>query len=176
MMFGVHVEVFLALVYAFFLVGVAISLELMGRRAHQRAEGYRSSGFTYFRALDYWECPAGHQLVQLHTDQAQGVKTYRAPRSACNSCPLKLNCTDSNEGRVLEMRLDTWIESELRRFHRGISFALLILATLLLVAESFRHPDLHDRAALIGVLLPLGFGQFKLLSSLRYRSGARRQA
>jgi hypothetical protein len=163
---GVHLEVFLALSYALFLMGVALLLERLARRSQKRAEGYRHSGFIYFRDLDYWECPAGHQLVQLHTDHQRRVTTYRAPASACNSCSLKLNCTDSDEGRLLEKRLDTWIESELRQFHRGISLALLLLATVILVGEIVRYPPLRDREALLMLLLPLGLAQLKLLPSL----------
>ncbi len=171
MIWGVHLEVFLALAYALFLTGVGLLLERLGRRSQKRAEGYRNQGFTYFHDLDYWECPAGHQLVQLHTDHQRRVTTYRAPASACNSCSLKLNCTDSDEGRLLERRLDTWIESELRQFHRGISLALLLLATVILLGEIVRYPTYRDRAALVALLLPLGLAQLKLLPSL----GPRRQ-
>jgi hypothetical protein len=163
---GVHLEVFLALAYALFLMGVAFLLERLAHRSQKRAEGYRHSGFSYFRDLDYWECPAGHQLVQLHTDHQRQVTTYRAPASACNSCSLKLNCTDSDDGRLLERRLDTWIESELRQFHRGISLALLFLATVILLGEIVRYPPLRDREALVALLLPLGLAQLKLLPSL----------
>jgi hypothetical protein len=166
---GVHLEVFLALAYALFLMAVAFLLERLARRSQRRAEGYQHSGFIYFRDLDCWECPAGHQLVQLHTDHQRRVTTYRAPASACNSCSLKLNCTDSNEGRLLERRLDSWLESELRQFHRGISLALLLLASTILLAETFRFPQPHDRQALVALLLPLGFAQLKLLPSLRTR-------
>lgn len=169
MIFGVHLEVFLALTYAAFLVGVAFSLECLARRSQKRAEGYRNSGFIYFRELDYWECPAGHQLVQLHTDHHRQITAYRAPATACNSCSLKLNCTDSEEGRILERRFDSWIESELRRFHRGISFALLLLALIILFGEIIRYPQLHDREPLVALLLPLALMQFKLLPSLGLR-------
>jgi len=166
---GLHTEVILALTYALFLMAVAFVLERLARRSQKRAEGYRNSGFIYFRELDYWECPAGHQLVQLHTDYQRRVTLYRAPASACNSCSLKLNCTESDQGRLLERRLDTWFESELHRFHRGISLALLLLATIILVAELVRFPHLRDREALVGLLLPLGLAQLKLLPSLGLR-------
>jgi hypothetical protein len=172
MIAGVHTEVFLAIVYACFLVGVAGLLELLARHAYKRSERYRTSGFIYFSDLDYWECPAGHQLVQLKTNQDRRVTLYRAPASACNACPLKLNCTDSDAGRVLEMRLDTWIESELRRFHRALSLALLVLATVLLLAEACRYAHLHDCEALAAVLVPIGVVQFKLLPSLRFATKA----
>jgi hypothetical protein len=166
MILGVHVEVLLALVYAAFLAAVAFLLELVARRSQKRAEDYRLSGFVYFRELDYFECPAGHQLVQLGTDHHRRITSYRAPAGACNSCSLKLNCTDSEEGRVVEKRWDAWIESEIRRFHRGISITMLLLATVVLMAEVFRYTQLHDRQALALLLFSLGFAQFKLLPSL----------
>jgi hypothetical protein len=98
----------------------------------------------------------------MHTDHQRRVTTYRAPASACNSCSLKLNCTDSKEGRLLERRLDTWIESELRHFHRGISLALLLLATVILLGESVRFSTLRDREALLALLLPLGLAGLRL--------------
>jgi hypothetical protein len=137
--FGLHIEVLLALAYALFLIGIAFSLELVARKSHKRAVDYRSAGFRYFREPDYFEFPAGHQLVQLKTDHERGVTSYRAAANACTSCPLKLNCTDSNEGRLLERRLDTWTESELRCFHRGVSLTLMLLATILILAEVVRY-------------------------------------
>ena len=170
MVLGLHLEVLLALIYALFLIGLAFLLEFLARHTQKGSERYQNSGFIYFRELDYWECPAGHQLVQLETDYQRRVTLYRAPASACNSCSLKLNCTDSDSGRLLEKRLDTWIESELRRFHRGISLVLLFLATMLLMAETLRYAHPHDREALVALLLPLWCALLKLVPSLGSRS------
>jgi hypothetical protein len=164
--FGLHLEVVLALAYAAFLLCLAFCLELIARKSHRRAEDYRNSGFIYFRDLDYFECPAGHQLVQLTMDHQGRTSVYRAQAGACNACPLKLNCTDSDAGRMVERRLDGWIESELRSFHRGISMTLLLLATVLLIAEVFRYPEPRDRNAVCILLLPLVFTHFKLAPSL----------
>jgi len=166
MILGLHLEVFLALVYAAFLMGLAFLLEFLARHSHRRSENYRSSGFIYFRDLDYWECPAGRQLVQLSTDHRRGVTSYRAPASDCNRCSLKVNCTDSDSGRVLERRLDGWIESELRRFHRGISLVLAVLATLILLAETFRYPAPGDRAVLVALITAIVAAEWRLLPSL----------
>src|SRR5215469_15584336 len=131
---SLHLEVMLALGYSTLLLSIAFLLEIVARRSHKRANEYRNAGFRYFKELDYWECPAGSQLIRLNTDHHRGITSYRAPASACNSCSLKLGCTDSNEGRMLDRRLDIWLESELRRFHRGISLTLSLLATIVLLA------------------------------------------
>ena len=46
------------------------------------------------------------------------------------------------------------------------SLTLLFLATILLLTETFRYSQWHDREALVGLLLALGFVQLKLLPSL----------
>ena len=69
----------------------------------------------------------------------------------------------------MERRLENWLESELHRFHRGISFSVLLLATVILIAESVRYPGLKDRGALMTLLLPIGIVQCKLFASLGLR-------
>ena len=171
MISGLHLEVVLALAYALFLAGVATLLETVARRSQKRAEGYRNSGFVHFRDLNYWQCPMGQRLLPLTTRPHHGMTFYKAPAGACNSCSLKRNCTDSDDGRVLASRLDNWIHSELRRFHRGISFALLLLAMVLLTAELFRYSAARDREALALLLIPLGLVLLNLWPSVVARSG-----
>jgi hypothetical protein len=164
MISGVHLEVVLAGSYAIFLVAVAFALEIVARHSHKRSERYRNSGFVYFEKMDLWECPAGRQLLRSGTDHQRRIVHYRAPAETCNACSLKKNCTDSEEGRLLENRLDSWLESELRRFHRGISLVLLLLATILLVAETARHAEPRELLILGGLLISLGIVEIKLFS------------
>ena len=93
-------------------------------------------------------------------------------RNACNACSLKKNCTDSNEGRLLKSRLDSWVESELRRFHRGISLALLLLATIILVAEAVRHGEPRDLLIVVCLLIPVGMAETKLFASFLTHQGS----
>jgi len=67
------------------------------------------------------------------------------------------NYSLSHHGRVLESRLDAWLQSELNRFHRGISLALLLLAVLILAAEMFEYRAARDWLVLGVLLLPIGF-------------------
>ena len=50
-----------------------------------------------------------------------------------------------------------------------MSLALLLVATIILLAEIFRYPLLQDREALVALILPLGVAQLKLLPSLGRR-------
>ncbi|MGD0743592.1 MAG: transposase [Verrucomicrobiota bacterium] len=169
MIYGIHIEVILAAAYALLLVGVAAILEWLARHAHRRSEHYRHSGFTYQRKLDVWECPTGHHLTRVQTDFERNLARYRAPAHKCNACHCKKDCTDSDDGRELESRPDTWLQSELRRFHRGISLALFLLAVIILAAEMMRHHGWHEWI-LLGVLLaPIGFAGSKLSVSFQER-------
>lgn len=156
MIYGVHIEVALASAYALLLVAVSIILEWLARHSHHRSEHYRNSGFIYKKKEDVWQCPTGHHLTREQTDFERKIARYRAPAHKCNVCHCKRDCTDSDGGRLLESRMDSWLESELRRFHRGISLALLLLASLILAAEMLRHREVRDWLLLAGLLLPIG--------------------
>jgi hypothetical protein len=172
MIFGVHTEVVLAASYAIFLTTVAVGLELLARHSHKRSERYRNSGFTYFRDRDAWECPAGQQLLRQETHFERRIIHYRAPAEACNRCALKNNCTDSNEGRLLESHLDSWIESELSRFHRGISVVLLLLAAIILSVAAIRHSAHHELVVIVSLLFPISLVETKLVFSFLSRKTA----
>lgn len=156
MIHGLHIEVLLAGGYALLLIVIAMILELLARHSHRRSEHYRNSGFVYRPQLDVWVCPTGHHLTREQTDFERKIAHYRAPAHKCNACHLKHDCTDSNDGRVLESRLDAWLQSELNHFHRSISLALWLLAVLFLVTEMFRHKDARDWMLLVGLLAPIG--------------------
>ena len=169
MISGVNTEVVLAGSYAIFLTAVTVGLELLARHSHTRSERYRNSGFAYFRDRDAWECPAGQQLLRQEGHYERQIIHYRAPAEACNRCALKNNCTDSDEGRVLKSHLDSWIESELRRFHRGISVVLLLLAVIILSAEAIRHSAHHELLVIASLLFPISLVETKLVFSLLAR-------
>jgi hypothetical protein len=163
---GVHNEVLLAAGYAVFLAAAAFCLEALARFSHRRSENYRNAGFSYQQKIDQWECPMGLPLVRSHTDHVKRIAYYKASAHDCNACSLKLNCTDSDEGRVLESRIDLWVESELRKFHRGLSIALLVLATLILLVEMARHSRAAELGVIVGLLVPIGITETRMLVAL----------
>ncbi len=170
MISGIHLDVLLGAGYAVFLVGVAIALEFLARHSHRRAQRYQTAGFQYLQHLDVWECPAGQQLSRIGFDEQKRIARYRAPAKACNSCSLKNNCTDSDEGRELEHHLDWWLQSELRRFHRGISLALLLLAGLIVAADIPQHATARDLGVLCVAIAPVALVGSRMLSAFRERS------
>jgi len=152
----ISIEVLLAAAYAVFLVGIALMLERLARHSHQRSEQFQVAGFEYQKASDRWECPTGQHLTRQGIDPHRRVVRYQAPSHICNKCHIKENCTDSDTGREIERHLDSWLQSELRRFHRGMSLALLFLAMLILAIEMVRHSQFRELLLLAVILAPIG--------------------
>lgn len=149
---GFHAEVLMAGGYVLFLLAVAALLEWLARHSHRRSEQMRVVGFKFHQEFDRWECPTGQPLRRHSTDHQRRIVRYRAPGHVCNACHKKIDCTDSQEGREIEHRVDSWVQSEIRRFHRGISVALVLLAGMILVAEVVRYNHSWD-LLLLGSLL-----------------------
>lgn len=50
-------------------------------------------------ACDACSCLGGAVLLPLKHKHAETPRTYPAPATACNACPLKSSCTTSHRGR-----------------------------------------------------------------------------
>jgi len=168
---GLDAEILLATAYSIFLLIVAVCLEAAARHSHRRSEGMRRAGFRYDAQSDLWMCPNNEKLLRAEVNYQSRVVFYRAAAHACNRCPIKDRCTDSTEGRVIEYRPDSWLDSELRRFHRGISVALAVLSSVILTAELIRYPADSDRALTGSVLLFVLIYGLRLASKLSPPSG-----
>ncbi len=167
---GIHVEVLLAAGYSAFLIAASAVLEWIARRSHQRSQTYQTAGFTYHQSLDIWKCPMGEHLLPAGISTETRIARYRAPANTCNSCILKDSCTDSDQGREILQHMDSWMQSELRRFHAGISFALLLLAVLIVIAEIPRHNQAAELAVLFLALAAAFWAGRQLPSKFRTRS------
>lgn len=163
---GFHAEVLMAAGYTLFLVLVAMLLEWLAKHSHRRSEQMRVTGFKYHPEFDHWECPTGQLLRRHSVDHVNNIVRYRAPGHKCNCCHKKPDCTDSDEGREIEHRVNAWVRSEIRRFHRGISLALLLLAGLILVAEAVRYDRPRDLFLIGSLLIAISVLGMRLASGL----------
>ena len=169
MMGGGQIETWLAAGYSILLALFAVCLEAIARRSHHRTKHYELAGFRYRPHLDQWECPTGQPLTRVHTDLERRIAQYRASAHICNSCPLKMQCTDSDSGRELKYQPDSWLRSELCRFQRGMSLVLLFLATLVLLVEIARSHSDGNLSLLVAVLVPIGAMGVRTAAQLRSR-------
>ena len=160
-------ETALALGYVAFLAAVAAVLEIIARHVHRRSERSSTAGFTFRHQFDAWECPDGRLLHREPTDTLLKVVRYRAPAHHCNGCVFKFRCTDSDDGRVIEHRLQSWIESGLYRFHRAMSVALLVLAEMILALELFRAHNRHSELVILAALVCVGATTVQVARRLR---------
>jgi hypothetical protein len=165
---GFHAGILLAGGYAVFLVLVAAALERLGRSSHRLSERFEVAGFQYHPQHDRWECPTGNHLHRRPSDHPRKI-VYQAPAHVCNACAVKERCTDSDTGRRIERRIDSWLQSELRRFHRGLSLAMLVLSLAILAAELGGGDTSRDRLLLGGLLLPIAGLGVKRLQELAGR-------
>ncbi len=163
----IHPEVFLAVGYAIFLLGVALGLDLLARHSHVRSERYRTAGFTYHPSHDAWICPEDQLLVRSEVDHKRRLVRYRSRPQICNYCPAKAECTDSDEGREVVRAMDPWPYSEAGRFHRGISLAVALIAGLILAAEAIRNHAPLELAVLGTVLFVVALAGWHLHAAFR---------
>lgn len=140
--------------YALFLVGVASLLGWAARRSHARVLRVKTIGFRYDQALDAWQCSEGTYLWRKARDEAARLVRYGAKAEMCNACALKSRCTDSDTGRELIRPMDAWPHTEMARFQRAISLALIVLAGILIAVEAGRQPTPLLQMVFGGATLP----------------------
>jgi hypothetical protein len=163
----VTAEAVFAALYAGCLTSAAFALEWLSAHTHRRALRFRTAGFTYDEARDFWLCPEGEHLWPHELDHERRLVRYRARAHVCNACPAKHRCTDSDRGREVVRPLDPWPHSEAGRFHRVIALTLVALAALILVVELARNHSGPEAALLLGLLLPVALAARWLAHDLR---------
>jgi transposase len=84
------------------------TLEAEGIRAYlplpewdKSSTHFKHAAFTYDPEGDVYRCPQGEVLRLRWTDQRGEQWLYRARASACNGCPVKEQCTTSEQGRLI---------------------------------------------------------------------------
>lgn len=159
---AIHPESVLALGYAFFLLFVALGIEVVARFSHHRVRHSKTVGFRFDSDMRAWQCPQGNFLWLYEVDQQSQLIRYRAEARHCNRCDIKHSCTDSDDGRELTHSFEGWAESEMGRFHRGFCLMLIVLAGFILAVALMRHWHGTVEPAVLGVTALLA-----VLASLR---------
>ena len=88
---------------------ILTALERAGIRAYmplpnweEQYEVWSASHFQYEPEADQYRCPQGMSLRRIgEVDRTTGRQLYRAAASICNACPVKAECTTSDQGRRL---------------------------------------------------------------------------
>jgi hypothetical protein len=157
----------MAVGYAAFLLGLALSLDFVAHRSHVRSERYRTAGFSYYHTHDAWVCPEDQVLQRSETDHERRLVRYRGRPQICNHCPAKSDCTDSDDGREVVRAMDPWPHSEAGRFHRGISLAVVLIAAPILAVEALRNHAPLELAVLGAAFLVVALTAWRLYAAFR---------
>lgn len=157
---NIQIEALLEGGYVVVLVLIALGLEHAARLVHRRSERYETAGFRYHAPLDAWECPTGEHLLLVEVvSDGRPLARYRARASACNSCPIKTDCTDSDTGRMLERTIDDWPRSDIAHFYRGLSLVLVALSVFITsvgLARNHGQADVLVLGTALGLALLVG--------------------
>ncbi|MFO0906902.1 MAG: hypothetical protein U0794_00830 [Isosphaeraceae bacterium] len=133
-------------------------LELLARVHFHRAERYAHAGFSYDAAVDRYECPQGEFLTLDVRDDRNRLAIYKAPAATCNECMLKVFCTPHDAGRRVYRSLAAFHETDIGRFHRGLSLVTLSVALAFAVGGAVAYWNtpgewLHVATVGVGVVL-----------------------
>lgn len=83
----------------------------------KRTSVYGKQAFRYDPERDVYVCP-NDAILPLHTHAYhEREKRYQADAATCNACPLKAQCTTSDQGRLLKRSFDEEYLEQVRAYH-----------------------------------------------------------
>lgn len=134
-------ETTLGIAYACFLGSLAWGLERLGRTVSRRADRFQAEGFQYREEIDAYECHGGEHLPLVEIDDDRKLRRYGREDLQCSGCVHQKNCTSAEQGGHVVRSNRRWLDTEIGKFHRGLSLVLMVLASLVLigVALLFKH-------------------------------------
>jgi hypothetical protein len=78
--------------------------------------------FTYNAAQDVYVCPQGQLLRPFRTEQKAEKVEYRADAATCNACPIKVQCTSSEQGRQLHRSFHADYLERVKGYHQTAAY------------------------------------------------------
>jgi transposase len=109
---------------------IIVAVEDAGIRAYlplpdfdHRTRLFGQDRFTYEAERDVYHCPGGQELRVRKHKHTERTRVYQAPAAACNSCPLKGQCTTSAKGRQLKRSFDAAYLDRVRSYHATEPYA-----------------------------------------------------
>ena len=101
-----------------------VAVEREGIRAYvplpdwgSRTAFYGPEAFVYDAERDVYVCPRGTARRRWGALHAERVIRYQAPAAACNTCPVKAQCTPGHGGRAVRRSFDEAYLDRVRRYH-----------------------------------------------------------
>jgi len=99
--------------------GVAVTLPKPQTSGAKLAGRFGKPDFVYLAKDDVYRCPAGERLEHYFTADEGGQKMWIYLTKACRSCPLKDQCTTSNERRIKRWEHEHVVEAAQTRLDQN---------------------------------------------------------
>jgi hypothetical protein len=91
--------------------------------AHYWLTGFLGSNlFKYDAERDVYICPQGQLLRRQRTEYTSKRIEYGADAAICNACPIKAQCTPSNNGRAVHRHFDEAYLDRVRAYHKTAAY------------------------------------------------------
>jgi transposase len=107
-----------------------VAIEDAGIRAYvplpdfdHRTAFFGRDRFTYQSDRDAYRCPGGQELRFRKHKYTERTRVYQAPAAACNTCPLKPQCTTSAKGRQVKRSFAEAYLERVRAYHGTEAYA-----------------------------------------------------
>jgi Transposase DDE domain len=88
----------------------------------ERYEVWSASHFRYEEQADQYRCPQDQILQRVGVVNPDGRQLYRAPASICNDCPVKVQCTTSNQGRRVYRHVGEEYLERVRSYQQTLAY------------------------------------------------------
>src|SRR5215469_8231075 len=76
-----------------------------------RGQSGGKQDFVYLADEDVYRCPAGEKLKYRFTAEEHGQKLHRYWTDACQTCPIKAQCTTGRERRITRWEHEEVVEA-----------------------------------------------------------------
>ena len=95
--------------------------------------------FIYIAKDDEYQCPAGQRAIHRFTSEENGLKIRRYWSSACPQCPIKAQCTPSDNRRISRWEHEAVLQAMQRRLDQQPEAMTLRRCTVEHVFGTLKH-------------------------------------
>jgi transposase len=100
---------------------------------------FDKSDFIYIAKDDEYECPAGERAIYRYTREENGLQIRRYWSSACPQCPIKAQCTPSENRRISRWEHEAVLDAMQRRLDQQPEAMTLRRSTVEHVFGTLKH-------------------------------------
>src|SRR5262245_58232739 len=108
--------------------------------------------FRYVADEDVYICPAGETLPYRYTNEEDGLILRRYWTNACQSCPIKKNCTSGKERRITRWEHEHVLEAMQPRLDEQVATRLLKQTLHRVASEMALHVLAYNMTRVMSII------------------------